>query len=267
VKKSLFAIIITIALSVYCLKAVAQVLHTENFNVVIDTTKILKGNFTPSFRYRNLKEDFLEIGNTADISIRIKKHAFTVANRVEYSILGKENILSGGFVYIEYVNLQSKKIALEPFFQMHWREIRGLERKYAGGMNIRWRALVKENTGLFFGIGTLYEFERWNYSGVPDDLLSNDQTPIEIEQFRGTSYISFKQKLGDLFDLDISGYYQPTFSSPFEKYRLASSFELTYNFTKFIGLRFLYQNIFDPKPLVPIDKLYHDVNFGITLSF
>jgi len=252
---------------VFCDNTVAQVLHTENFNVVIDTSNVLKGNFTPSFRYRNLKEDFLEIGNTADISIRINNHAFTVANRVEYSVLGKENILSGGFIYLEYVNLYSKKIAPEPFFQMHWREIRGLDRKYAGGMNIRWRALVKENTGLFFGIGTLYEFERWNYSGVPDDLLPNDQTPVKIEQFRGTSYISFKQKLGDLFDLDISGYYQPTFSSPLKKYRLASSFELTYNFTKYIGLRFLYQTIFDPEPLVPIDELYHDVNFGITLSF
>ena len=242
-------------------------LHTENFNVVIDTSKVLKGNFSPSFRYRNLKEEFLEISNTADISIRIKNHAFTVANRVEYSILGEDNILSGGFAYVEYVNLQSKKIALEPFFQMHWQEIRGLNRKYAGGMNIRWRALFKENTGLFFGLGTLYEFERWDYSGVPDDLIPNDQTPVEIDQFRGASYISYKQKLGDSFDLDISGYYQPTFSSPFKKYRLASSFELTYNFTEFIGLRFLYQNIFDPKPLIPIDELYNDVKFGITLSF
>ena len=248
-------------------KAAAQVLHTENFNVVIDTSKVLKGNFTPNFRYRNLKEDFLEINNTADISIRIKNHAFTIANRVEYSVLGKENILSGGFVYLEYVNIQGKKIAFEPFFQMHWREIRGLNRKYAGGVNIRWRVLLKENTGLFLGFGTLYEFERWNYSGVPNDQLPMNQTLIEVEQFRGTSYVSFKQKLGDLFDLDISAYYQPKFSSPFKNYRLASSIELTYNITRFIGLRFLYQNIFDPRPLVPIDELYHDANFGITLSF
>jgi hypothetical protein len=100
-------------------KANTQVLHTENFNVVIDTTKILKGNFTPSFRYRNLKKDFLEIANTADVSFRFGKHAFTVANRVEYSLLGDDNILSGGFLYLEYINIQSKKIAIEPFLQVH----------------------------------------------------------------------------------------------------------------------------------------------------
>lgn len=248
-------------------KANAQVLHTENFNVVIDTTKVLKGNFTPSFRYRNLKEDFLEIANIADVSVRFGKHAFTVANRIEYSVFGDDNILSGGFLYLEYVNIQSKKIAIEPFLQVHWNEVRGLDDKYAGGMNLRWRALVKNNTGLYFGIGSLYEFERWNYSGVPDDLLPIYQSAIEVNRLRGNSYVSFKQSFGDLFDLDISGYYQPNLSDFFKNHRLASSFELTYNITKYIGLRLLYQNIYDSAPLVPIDKLYHDVNFGITISF
>lgn len=248
-------------------KANAQVLHTENFNVVIDTTKFLKGNFTPSFRYRNLKEDFLEIANTADVSLRFGKHAFTVANRIEYSVFGSDNILSGGFLYLEYVNIRSEKIAFEPFFQVHWNEVRGLDNKYAGGMNFRWRALVNNSTGLYFGIGSLYEFERWNYSGVPDDLLPIDQSAIEVNRLRANSYVSFKQSFGDLFDLDISGYYQPNLSNFFKNHRLASSFELTYNITKYIGLRLLYQNIYDSAPLVPIDKLYHDVNFGITISF
>ncbi len=248
-------------------KASSQVLHTENFNVIIDTTKVLKGNFTPGFRYRNLKEDFLEIANTADVSVRFGKNAFTVANRIEYSRLGASNILSGGFLYLEYVNIQVKRIAIEPFYQMHWNEVRGLDRKYAGGINLRWRALVKNNTGLYFGIGSLYEFERWIYSGVPDDLLPVDQSAIEVIRFRGNSYVSFKQSFGDLFDLDISGYYQPNLSDFFKNYRLASSFELTYNITTYIGLRLLYQNIYDSAPLVPIDKLYNDVNFGITISF
>lgn len=248
-------------------RATSQVLHTEDFNVIIDTSKTLKGNFAPNFRYRNLKEDFLQLANTADVSLRFGKHAFTIANRIEYGVVGNENILSGGFLYMEYVNLQSKKFAIEPFYQMHWNEVRGLERKFAGGVNLRWRALVKNNTGLFFGLGSFKEFEQWSFSGVPDNLLPLDQSAVEVNRVRGNSYISFKQKLGDLFDLDISGYFQPYLADFFYNYRLAGSFELTYNFTKYLGLRFLYQNIYDAAPLVPIDKLYHDVNFGITISF
>tara|TARA_R110002051_G_C8619943_1_gene483149 strand:+ start:127 stop:927 length:801 start_codon:yes stop_codon:yes gene_type:complete len=245
----------------------AQVLHTENFNVILDTAKVLKGNFAPSFRYRNLKEDFLEIANTADVSVRLGKHAFTIANRIEYSFLGDDNILSGGFLYLEYVNIQSKKVAFEPFYQMHWNEVRGLDTKYAGGTNLRWRVLVEKNTGLYFAIGSLFEFERWNYSGVPDASLPVDQSDIEVNRFRGNSYVSLKKSFGDLFDLDISGYYQPNLTNFFQSYRLASSFELTYKITKYIGLRLLYQNIYDSAPLVPIDKLYHDINFGIIISF
>lgn len=266
-RPNIFALIF-VGASVFSYRTgLSQILHTENFNVVIDTAEVLKGNLTPNFRYRNLKENFLEIANTADISVRINNQAFTVANRVEYSLFGTENIMSGGFLYLEYVNIRSKRIALEPFFQMHWREARGLERKYAGGMYFRWRAIVNDNTGLFFGVGGLYEFERWNYSGVPDELISSDLSPVEVNRIRGISYISFKQKIGDLFDLDISGYYQPLLFEQPENFRLASSFELTYNLTRFFGLRFLYQNIYDPTPLVPIDELYHDATFGITLSF
>lgn len=265
--KTLISACVILALSLSNIKAFTQVLHTENFNVIIDTSKTVKGNFTPSFRYRNLKDDFLEISNTADVSLRINKHAFTIANRVEYSFFGDEDILSGGFLYLEYMNLQNKKIAFEPFFQVHWNEVRGLKEKYASGMNFRWRALEKKSTGLFFAIGSFYEFERWGYSGVKEELLPTNTDPVESSKIRANSYISFKQKFGSLFDLDISGYYQPAFSSFFSNYRLASSFELTYNITKFLGLRLLYQNIYDPDPLVPIDRLYHDINFGITLTF
>jgi hypothetical protein len=245
----------------------SQVLHTENFNIVIDTTQRIKGDFAPNFRYRNLKKNFIELENTADISVLIKNHAFTLANRIEYSALGSENISSGGFIYVEYQNLKSKKFAPEPFFQMHWNEIRGLDRKYAGGLNIRWRAYVKNKTGLYFGLGSLYEYERWNYSSVPDELLPTDQTAIKVNRIRGNAYISFKQNFKDFLELDISGYYQPYFAFFRDSYRLAGSFEISYDFTKHLGIRLLYQNIYDSSPLVPIDKLYHDINIGVTIAF
>ncbi|MEA3451223.1 MAG: hypothetical protein U9Q83_04900 [Bacteroidota bacterium] len=223
-KKIIFTLVAFSCMLLVHSKAISQVLHTENFNVIIDTTKVFKGNFTPSFRYRNVKEDFLEIENTADVSLRIKNYGFTIANKIEYSIFGGEKIMSGGFLYLEYVNLRSKKNAIEPFFQMHWSEIKGLDRKYAIGVNFRWRALVKNNTGLFFGVGGLYEYERWNYSGVPDNLLPTDLSAIEVNRLRANSYVSFKQGFGDLFDLDISGYYQPNLSNFFKNHRLASSF-------------------------------------------
>ncbi|MEQ9219864.1 MAG: hypothetical protein RLO17_17550 [Cyclobacteriaceae bacterium] len=246
----------------------SQVLHTENFNVIMDTTKMIKGSFTPSFRYRNLKEDYFEIANTTDISLRFNKHAITAANRLEYARFGKDNLMSGGFVYLEYRLIQDKKLAFEPYFQMHWQEIRGLDRKYAGGAYVRWRILVRPSIGIYAGLGGLYEFERWNYTGVSDSLLiPEDPVPVEVSRLRGASYFSFKKTFNEVFNLDVSLYFQPYISGSWQNYRLAGSFELTYNISEFLGLTVLYQNIYDPRPLVPIDALFNDINLGLTFSF
>lgn len=245
-----------------------QILHTENFNVILDSARTIKGSFTPSFRYRNVKKEFIEISNTADLSFRFSQHAITIANKLEYTIYDKENLLSGGFIYLEYRNINEKLITIEPFYQMHWNENRGLERKYAGGTNLRWRILVKPTTGIFAGIGALYEYEKWSYEGVANaELIPDQDKPVEVSRFRGASYLSLKKKLSDMFDLDISIYYQPIPDNPFKDFRFASSYELTYNFTEHIGLTALYQNIFDNCPDVPIDKWFHDFTLGLTLSF
>jgi len=246
----------------------AQILHTESFNIILDTSKVIKGSTMPSFRYRNVKEEFIEIENTADVSFRINKHALTIANKLEYSIYGKENLMSGGFIYLEYRNIQHKILAFEPFLQMHWQEIRGMKKKYAGGMNIRWRLLVKQDVGMYAGLGTLYEYEWWSYSAVSEpSAVPADSEPVKVTQFRGVSYLSVKKQFSDLFDLNVSIYYQPALAVQNISHRLASSSELTYHINQNFGFTVVYQNIYDSNPVVPIDKIFHDINLGITLSF
>jgi len=48
---------------------------------------------------------------------------------------------------------------------------------------------------------------------------------------------------------------------------MAVSCQLIYNINDHIGFSILYQNIYDPVPQVPIDKLFHDISLGLTLSF
>lgn len=265
-KSAILFLIVLFAIAGHPLNA--QVLQTESFNVILDSTKTVKGSFMPSFRYRNVQKEYIEIENSADITFRFNNHAFTFANKLEYAIYGKENIMSGGFVYVEYRNIHSKTITIEPFAQMHWQEIRGLELKYAGGANTRWRIIVKPDLGFFAGLGAFYEYERWNYSGIQDPtLIPVDAKPVTVNIFRGSSYLSLKKKFGDLFNLDISGYYQPAVGEYPVSHRLASSSALTYNISQYFGLTLVYQNIYDSNPVVPVQKLYNDINMGVTISF
>lgn len=248
-------------------QSTAQILHTENFAVIFDTSKHFKGSVIPDFKFQNQKEDLLEFENTANISFRIKNNAFTLANRVELSKYGSKTLLSGGFLYLEYRKIFRSKYVAEPFVQFHWSEARGLDFKIASGMNFRYKVISSDNLGLFVGTGPFYEFERWNYRGVKDELLPPDLTSVENENVKLGTYISFKWFTKKKFDFDISVYHQSRFDEIISTPRLASSSSVTYKFTKNIGLILRYQNIYDYKPVVPIDKLYNKILFTIEVAF
>lgn len=244
-----------------------QVLHTESFSVILDTTKIIKGSIVPDFKFQNQKEDLIEFENTTDISFRIKKSAITVANKIELSKYGEEVLLSGGFLYLEYRKIFENKIVIEPFSQIHWSEARGLEFKYAGGVNFRYRIYFKDKVGFYAGTGPFYEYERWNYDGVADDLVPAIPEDIINEELKLGTYLSFKWKTDLDLDFDISLYHQSAFNEIFITPRLASSSSIKYNFTDHLGLILQYQNIYDYQPIVPIDKLYNQFLATFEVAF
>jgi hypothetical protein len=248
-------------------KSSTQILHTESFSVIIDTSKKIKGNFLPNFKFQNLKEDLIEFENTSDLTFRFKKNAITVANKFELSKYGKTVLLSGGFLYVEYRRIMENKFVLEPFSQIHWSEARGLQFKYSGGLNLRYKIHSSTKLGFYAGIGPFYELEHWNYDGVPDHLKPSNTSLIKKDNFKIGSYISLKWNANDLFDVDLSLYHQSRFDEMFSTPRLASSSSISYNFTEHLGLILRYQNIYDFDPPVPIEKLYNEVVFSIEVSF
>ncbi len=250
-----------------CVFSFGQILHTESFAVILDSNRVIKGNIVPDFKFQNLKEDLLEFENTTDITLRLKQSAITIANKIELSKYGEEVLLSGGFLYVEYRKIFENKFVLEPFSQLHWSEARGLEFKYAGGMNVRYRIYLKDKVGFYVGTGPFYEYEKWNYDGVQDDFIPASPDDIINEEIKLGTYLSFKWKTDFNFDFDISLYHQSAFDELISSPRLASSSSVKYNFTEHLGLIFQYQNIYDYNPIVPIDKLYNQFLASIEVSF
>lgn len=250
-------------------KLKSQILHTERFSAILDTSKVIKGNFLPSFRYRNIQKDFFEIENRADISLKIGKNIFSLANKFEFSRFGNENILSGGFLYLEYQRLNDDaKFSLEPYVMRLWQENRGLELKYAAGSNLRYAIIRQKSFGAFAGVGMFYEWEKWNYQGTRDiELIPDNPQDIISSAVRLASYFSFKKTFAELITIDASYYYQPRLKNFLDNYRTALSASATYNISNYVGLTVLYQNIYDPNPIVPIPEWYNDITLGLSVSF
>ena len=250
------------------LKANSQVLFTEDYTVILDTAKRISGEIIPDFEFKTQKKNLIEFENNADISFIIKKHVFTFANKIEFSKLGEEVFLSGGYIYGEYQRILRGKIELEPYSQIEWAGARGLEIKYAGGINLRWKIVSKNYLGFFAGSGPFYEYEKWNYEGVSDStLIPEDTTPIIIKNIKLGSYLSLKFMPNSQLLFDISIYHQSRFDEIISSPRLASSSGVTYNINENIGITFKYQNIYDYDPPVPIDKLYNKVVSALSVAF
>ncbi len=134
-----------------------------------------------------------------------------MANKIEFNRFGSDVFLSGGYLFMKYKNNLDRHLVLEYYGQVHWAEARGMERKYAGGVNARLKIIKKPKTGLFAGIGPFYEFERWNYNGVPDEKLPINVAPIDTLNVKIGSYISFKHWIFEKIYLDLSVYHQSRF--------------------------------------------------------
>lgn len=253
-------------LSIASITAHGQILFAESFSILLDTTKMIKGSITPGLKVQTQKALLIEFTNMADIAIKVKKNSLTFANKIEFNQLGSDVFLSGGYVYANFKENLSKHFSLEYFGQIHWAEVRGLQVRYAGGPIMRLKIIENPKTGLFFGTGPMYEFEEWNYNAVHAEKLPSDLTPIKRKLIKSSSYISYKHSLSARTFVDLSVYHQATYDG-FSTPRLASSSRFTYALTEHLQVIAMYQNIYDYKPVVPIDNWFHRFIMTIGLSF
>lgn len=247
-------------------QANGQILFSQSFSVLLDSTKSIKGSITPEFKVQTQKKTLIEITNLTDMAIRLNKNSLTLANKIEFNKFGPDVFLSGGYIYANFRNNLDKHLSLEYFAQMHWAEARGLQRRYAAGPTLRWKIIKQQKLGLFVGTGPMYEYEEWNYDGVADEKLPPDLTAITKRAFKNATYVSYKHWATEKVFLDISLYHQTRYNQ-LNVPRFATSTQVAYSLSDHLQAVIMYQNIYDYDPVVPIDKLFHRFIATLAVSF
>ncbi|MFC1563554.1 DUF481 domain-containing protein [candidate division KSB1 bacterium] len=248
-------------------ESTSQILFAESFPVIFDSTRSFKGAISPELNIQTQKELLLEIYNVTDVAIKIGNNSLIIANKFELEKYGSETILSGGYIYAKFKTHTDKKYMLEYYSQYHWAEERGLDMKYALGVNFRFKFYKNEKGGLFAGIGPFYEYERWLFDAVDEDILPIDTAPVEKKLLKINYYASFKRTFKEVFKIDAGFYYQSKFRSIFNNPRLASSTELSYLINEYVSIGLVYHNIYDYRTIVPIDNWYHRVFYQLSATF
>ena len=103
--------------------------------------------------------------------------------------------------------------------------------------------------------------------GVKDEKLPAKTDTIKTKLLKLNLYVSFKRMFWEKIKLDLSLYYQSKFKSLTDNPRIASSSEISYQLNDYISVGLVYQNIYDNKPVVPVDKWYHRIYYQLSATF
>ncbi|KGF29162.1 DUF481 domain-containing protein [Prevotella histicola] len=258
-KKVLFSLLIlSFHLPIY-----SQMLFTENLTLDIDSTKTIQGSLLPVVDFKTESENILTIKNTANLNILIKhRRVINLINKLEFSTYGNKVTMSGGHVHVEYRYLLTRAFEVYPYAESQWADSRGMEYKISAGLQSRYRLVNKEKFLMFAAVGLFYEFEKWK-----DPTPNPPELHVYSRSIKTHLSLSFRQQIGDKWDLTTTVIHQAKPDSYFKEARFGGAVDLKYNITPTIGINGAYRCIYDTAPIVPIRKFYNSVEAGLSINF
>ena len=245
--------------------AYSQMLFSENLTMTIDSTKTLQGSLMPEIDFKTEKENVFTFKNTANLNLLINHNrVINVINKFELSTYGKQVILSGGYVHMEYRYRLVHAFEVYPYVESQWTESRGMIHKISSGLQSRYR-LVNTNSSLMFAaVGLFFEYEKWQHP-TPD---ANTPEHAYSRSLKTHLSLSYKLQLAKKWGLTTTAIHQgKPDRTYFKEARFGGALDLNYSITNAIGIRGAYRLIYDTAPIVPIKKDYHSVEVGLTVSF
>ena len=115
---------------------------------------------------------------------------------------------------------------------------------------------------MFAAVGLFYEFEKWK-----DPTPNPPKLHVYSRSIKTHLSLSFRQQIGDKWDLTTTVIHQAKPDSYFKEARFGGAVDLKYNITPTIGINGADRCIYDTAPIVPIRKFYNSVEAGLSINF
>lgn len=245
----------------------AQILNADRFGAKLDSTNTFKALFDIGFTIQKQVDLIFSLDSKLDLSYFYKRSLFVLIGNFKLFRSGSTNILNGGFAHARTRIIKDNWVHPEFFGQYQLDGIRGMENRVLGGGNLRFILTEYDDGHLHLGLGTMYEFERWNYSAVPSSITIVDETPIINHYVKLNFYLSYTQKIKDIAFFQVTAYFQARPDRFILYPRISLNGKMTFKFTKNIHFAIIYNLFHDALPPVPIDKLYFSFINKLTFNF
>lgn len=189
------------------------------------------------------------------------KHAYVFISKLDYLKINDSDFLNFGFIHGRIHFFREKDINYELFTQYSYDNFRGLDPRILAGVSVRKNLIKNENITFLFGIGLLYEKERW--------IHPHTEIPIEVNFLKNSNYLSFRYTINEFLDLNTLNYYQIGYDKQIRnfRHRISSMTTLNTRITSRFSLTNSIELNYEDKPVVPITKLIFAFRTGFSYDF
>ncbi|MCZ4409969.1 DUF481 domain-containing protein [Cryomorphaceae bacterium 1068] len=207
------------------------------------------------------RAEFIALGSEISSIYAPGKHFYMLLGDVSYVENNSSRILSYGNLHVRSTFFFRERFSPELFGQAQYDEFRGLSARFIAGGTARWNALRKSKVMLAFGLGPMYEYERWLSSVDPED--------IAVKFLKISSNVIVRWSISDHVDFNTIFYYQVGYDRDIDatrnRYTNASNlnFQINDKLSFKTGVRLAYED----RPIIPITKLIYSIENGISLNF
>lgn len=248
--------------------AFSQILNIERNRLKRDTTQYWTGqvdfNLLMHNRSARVNEPvrFTSLSTNADLAYTSVLHRYTLINQLSYSALTGNAFLRTGYSHFR-TNFNWRKILSQELFAQGQYDIgRGLRERYLAGGGLRYRLLDDEKATLTFGLGIMYEQERWTYPG-------EENREITLRIPKNSNYLSLRWQINEMVYLNTIMYYQHGYDRQFDlwRHRFSADFNTAATISKRIRFTTSVNASYDPRPVVPVVNWVYSLQNGIRFAF
>jgi hypothetical protein len=245
----------------------AQILNIEKYILDRDTARHFLGNITGSFIMYNRSAaenepvEFLGLNFKSSIAYFPGRHRVSSITDINYLSLNNQPFTNTGYQHFRFEMYNDQKINPEAFAQYQYDNFRRLDPRLLAGTGIRYRFIRNDKITLTFGMGIMYESERWT------DPYT--EQVIQADFWKSTNYVIFRFRISDWADFNSIQYYQTAYDPGIQAYRNRYNTDINLNttITRRLLWTFSFSLNFEDKPIVPITRTIYRFSNGITFKF
>ena len=267
-KKLCFYFLVLVFFLGFLMPSNAQILTIDKVSNIIDSTQNQKMFTLLTFGFSFIQEEvgILDLKTSADLTYFLKKDVVYSITQYNLSATGKINYINAGYSHLRYRMNNESVISPEFFTQYQWDEIRGMKNRALGGSNLRFTLLNDSLISIFMGLGLMYEYEVWDYRGVPSHKVPENASDEHINSLKLNSYLKINKQFDENINLIFITYLQAKPDNNIVYPRISPSLRLDIKVYKKVSFSFNFNSIYDFKPIVPIRNFYYSFSNTIMVK-